>query len=54
MLKALQASLSDTVSEYKDAIKVALQAYVSQLRADKFDVSRLVNTFPPAIEQLTK
>lgn len=32
----------------------ALQAYVSQLRADKLDVSRLVNTFPPTIEQLTK
>ena len=54
VMKALQASLSDNVSEYKDAIKVALQAYVSQLRADKLDVSRLVNTFPPAIEQLTK
>lgn len=46
--------LASNVLEYKDAIKVALQAYVSQLRADKFDVSRLVNTFPPAIEQLTK
>ena len=54
VMKALQASLSDNVSEYKDAVKVALQAYVSQLRADKLDVSRLVNTFPPAIEQLTK
>ena len=48
VMKALQASLSDNVSEYKDAVKVALQAYVSQLRADKLD------TFPPAIEQLTK
>lgn len=54
VMKALQASLSDNVSEYKDAIKVALQAYVSQLRADKFDVDRLVSIFPPAIEQLTK
>lgn len=54
VMKALQASLSDNVSEYKDAVKVALQAYVSQLRADKLDVSRLVNTFPPSIEQLTK
>ena len=54
VMKALQASLSDNVSEYKDAVKVALQAYVSQLRADKLDVSRLVNTFPPTIEQLTK
>lgn len=54
VMKTLQASLSDNVSEYKDAVKVALQAYVSQLRADKLDVSRLVNTFPPTIEQLTK
>lgn len=54
VMKALQASLSDNVSEYKDAVKVALQAYVSQLRADKLDVSRLVNTFPPTIEQLIK
>lgn len=54
VMKALQASLSDNVSEYKEAVKVALQAYVSQLRADKFEVDRLVNIFPPAIEQLTK
>lgn len=54
VMKALQASLSDDVSEYKEAIKVALQAYVSQLRSDKFDVDRLINIFPPAIEQLTK
>lgn len=54
VMKALQVSLSDNVSEYKDAVKVALQAYVSQLRADKLDVDRLVSIFPPVIEQLTK
>lgn len=54
VLKALQASLSDDVSEYKEAVKVALQAYASQLRSDKIDVAKLVNAFPPAEEQITK